>query len=275
MSQMMIQAAVTMQQLQNKLDLIGQNLANLETTGYKSRQTEFSSLLFQQIDNLRDPANADGRLTPEGIRMGSGARLGAVSTDLSLGSLSVTDRALDVALLEENHLFQIQVADDGIAETQYTRDGSFYLNPINDQSVMLTTKDGHPVLGDNGPIVIPNGFTDVRIESNGQVVITRNNQPETVGQLNIVEAVLPRTLEATGSNAYRLPDLMALGLNAEDIIQNVLQTTDIVKSGALEQSNVDFSKQITDMMMTQKSYQFNARTISMGDQMLGLINQLR
>ncbi len=187
----------------------------------------------------------------------------------------MTDRALDVALLEENHLFQIQVADDGIAETQYTRDGSFYLNPINDQSVMLTTKDGHPVLGDNGPIVIPNGFTDVRIESNGQVVITRNNQPETVGQLNIVEAVLPRTLEATGSNAYRLPDLMALGLNAEDIIQNVLQTTDIVKSGALEQSNVDFSKQITDMMMTQKSYQFNARTISMGDQMLGLINQLR
>src|SRR5690625_1469890 len=90
MSRMMIQAAVTMNQLQNKLDLIGNNLANSQTTGYKSRQTEFSSLLFQQINNLTDQANLVGRETPDGLRVGSGARLGSINTDLSLGSFTET-----------------------------------------------------------------------------------------------------------------------------------------------------------------------------------------
>src|SRR5699024_5713549 len=117
MSRPMIQSAVTMNQLQQKLDLIGHNLANSETTGYKGKNAEFSSLLFQQINNLRDPANAEGRLTPDGIRVGSGARLGAINTDFSAGPLQTTDRALDVALLEDNHLFQIQISEDGTEET--------------------------------------------------------------------------------------------------------------------------------------------------------------
>lgn len=271
----MIQAAVTMQQLQQKLDMIGSNIANSQTTGYKSRQADFSSLLFQQIDNLSDPASSEGRLTPDGIRVGSGAKLGGINVDLTLGSLRETDRPLDVALLQDNYLFQVEVTDGDVTETHYTRDGSFYLNPINNTTSMLTTKDGYPVLGENGPIVISEGFDSIHIQSDGQIIVGRGDQTEIAGTIQIVEAVRPRLLEATGQNFFRLPNLDELGYTMNEIIQEPDNDQNMLKSGALEQSNVDMAQQMTDMLMTQRSYQFNARTISMGDQMLGLINQLR
>ncbi|MFC4558050.1 flagellar hook-basal body protein [Virgibacillus kekensis] len=276
MSRMAIQAAVTMNQLQNKLDLIGNNLANSQTNGYKTRQADFSSLLFQQMDNMKDPANAQGRVTPDGIRIGTGAKLGSVNIDLTPGTIAETGRALDSALLEKNHLFQVQVTENGVQETRYTRDGSFYLSPVNNnQDVMLTTKDGNPVLGENGPIVFAEGFDSINITADGQVMVNRNGVEVNSGNLAVVEAVRPRMLEATGNNDFRLPDLNELGFNFGEIIQAVDPNADIMKSGALEHSNVDMSKQMTDMIMTQRSYQFNARTISMSDQMSGLINQLR
>lgn len=276
MSRMMIQAAVTMNQLQSKLDLIGNNLANSQTTGYKSRQTEFSSLLFQQINNLSDPANAEGRITPDGLRVGSGAKLGSINTDLSIGSLVETGRPLDVALVGENTFFQIEVTENGMTETQYTRDGSFYLNPIdNSESLMLTTKDGYPVLGTNGPIIIADGFDSIDIQSNGQIIVQRGNQSEIVGNLAVIEAIRPRLLEAVGQNAFRLPNLEQLGYNFDEIIQNGNLADNLLKSGSLENANVDIAKQMNDMIMTQRAYQFNARTISMSDQMSGLINTIR
>lgn len=272
----MIQAAVTMNQLQNKLDLIGNNLANSQTPGYKSRSADFSSLLFQQINNMKDPANAEGRLTPDGVRIGSGARIGSTNINSAVGSIKETGRGLDVALLEKNHLFQVQVTDNGVTETRYTRAGAFYLSPVNNnQDVMLTTSDGNPVLGENGPIVIPAGFDSISISDNGQISVTRGNDTLEAGRLSIVEAVRPRLLEATGENLLRLPDLQELGYNQNEIIQATNPNDTLVKSGALEQSNVDISKEMTDLIITQRSYQFNARTISMSDQMMGLVNQLR
>ncbi|AXI10603.1 flagellar hook-basal body complex protein [Oceanobacillus sp. 143] len=276
MSRMMIQAAVTMNQLQSKLDLIGHNMANSQTTGYKTRQAEFSSLLFQQINNLNSPENAEGRLTPDGIRIGSGARLGATNINLEHGSLVTTNRALDTALVGENQFFQVQVIENGNTETRYTRDGSFYLNPINNnQDVMLVSSDGNPILGENGPIVIPEGFDAITIRENGQIVTQRGGQEEIAGSIAVVEVVRPRLLESTGQNMFRLPNTAELGLNFGDIIQNTAPNENILQSGTLEQSNVDVAEQMSDLIMAQRSYQFNARTISMGDQMMGLVNQLR
>lgn len=273
MSRAMIQAAVTMNQLQQKLDVIGNNMANSQTTGYKSRQAEFSSLLTQQINNM---SRQDiGRLTPDGVRVGSGARLGQVSSNLAVGTIADTGRPLDVALQEKNHLFQIQVTENGATERLYTRDGAFYLQPMeNSNDVMLVTKDGHPVLGENGPIIVQDGFDDISIESDGAILVHRGNQSMVAGRLSIVEAVYPQLLESDGNNAFRMPNLDELGYTLNDVLNEVNQNN-VIKSGALEHSNVDISKEMTDMLMTQRSYQFNARTISMGDQMMGLINQLR
>lgn len=276
MSRTMIQAAVSMNQLQNKLDLIGNNLANSQTTGYKGRQADFSSLLFQQMNNMTDPKNAEGRSTPDGLRIGSGVRLGSTNTNMALGSLMETDRGLDTALTRENDFFQIQVTENGVAETRYTRNGAFYLAPIDsNQAVMLTTADGNPVIGENGPIVIPAGFDGISIRGNGEIIVKRGNAEQIAGQLSIMEVIRPKSLEATGQNAFRLPDLEALGYNLTDIVQATGPNDTVVKSGALERSNVDISKEMTDMILTQRSYQFNARTISMSDQMMGLVNQLR
>lgn len=276
MSRSMIQAAVTMGQLQQKLDTIGHNLANSQTTGYKSRQAEFSSLLFQQIENLNHPANGTGRLTPDGIRIGSGARLGAINSNMNAGNIVTTDRMLDTALLRENYFYQIQVTENNVTEIRYTRDGAFYLSPINDNGdLMLVTKDGHPVLGANGPIVIEPGFDSIQIQNNGQIIVSRNGQTETAGSLSVVEITRPRILEAAGNNMFRLPDLAALGYAFGEIVQAPANIDGMLKSGALEQSNVDIAEQMSELILTQRSYQFNARTISTSDQMMGLINQLR
>lgn len=277
MSRTMIQAAVTMNQLQQKLDMIGHNMANSRTPGYKTRRSEFSSLLKQQINNLNVPANAQNRLTPEGIRVGTGARLGGIANNMSIGALQTTNRALDVALRHENHFFQIQTENQGVLETQYTRDGSFYLNPTQGGgAVMLTTADGNPVLGQNGaPITIQDGFDAIKVRDNGQVLVERGNMQQVAGTIGVVEITRPHILEASGGNLFRLPDLDELGYTMGDIVQLQAMQEQLMESGVLEQSNVDLAEEMSELLLTQRAYQFNARTISMTDQMMGLINQLR
>lgn len=268
------QAAVTMNQLQQQMDMIGHNLANSQTAGYKSRQSEFSSLLFQQINNVSDPENARGRQTPDGIRVGAGARLGAINHNLSLGSVQTTDRDLDTMLLNENHFFQIQVEENGEQEVRYTRDGSFYLQPVGEDAI-LVTKDGHPVYGANGPIQFRANFDSIHITENGEVFVKRGTQNEYAGTVAIAEINNPRILEASGDNLFRLPNLAALGLNFDTIVQAAPANTALIQSRALEMSNVGIQEQMTQLINAQRSYQFNSRTISMIDQMQGLINQVR
>lgn len=276
MSRMMIQAAVTMNQLQKQLDIIGNNIANVQTPGYKAKNAEFSSLLFQQINNLSNQANQVGRLTPDGIRVGSGARLGDVQMNLSQGSLIESDRPLDTALIDSNTLYEIRVIENNVVETRYTRAGDFYINPINDGQVMLTTSDGHPVIGrDGNPIVFSSEYEEILIESNGTINLLQGSAMIPVGQINVVSVVRPGILEAVGSNQFRLPNLAELGMTEAEIIQNTPANSEVLQSNVLEQSNVQLAEELTQLILTQRSYQFNARTISMADQMLGLINQLR
>ncbi|WP_396266096.1 flagellar hook-basal body protein [Halobacillus salinarum] len=268
MNRSMIQASVTMGQLQNKLDLIGNNLANTNTTGYKSRQANFASLLVQQMDNLDDEKAETGRLTPDGIRVGTGAKLAHTNLDLSHGSLKQTGRELDVALMRDNDLFQLEV--DG--QTQYTRAGNFYLNPAENGQMELTNADGFRVLGADGePIVFDGDMDGITIREDGAVLVTRGRQQTVEGRLGIVQAIRPRMLEADGANRFRLPE----GTPAAGILEAVNQNDTQIKSRTLEDSNVDISQQMTDLLMAQRAYQFNARSISTSDQMMGLVNQLR
>lgn len=276
MSRAMIQAAVTMGQLQNKLDVVGNNLANSQTHGYKRKQSEFSSMLVSQINHLQHESQANPRQTAEGIRVGSGARLGAIRPDETIGSFKETERGLDLALQQPNHFFQVEVNNGGEVETHYTRDGAFYLQPVNDDTeVMLTNANGHPILGDNGPITIANGFDAIEITDNGRIVTTRNAVEQTEGRIETVAIQQPSILENTGDNMLRIPTGETLNVNGAELIQPVTSNEPIIAVGALEQSNVDIADEMNAMIIAQRSYQSNARTITMGDQMYGLINQLR
>lgn len=277
MSRMNVQAAVTLGQLQNKLDIIGHNVANLNTSGYKAKSANFTALMYQNIDNLRDAAaNATGRQTPNGIRLGSGARVGQSNIDLTIGSLNQTGRGLDVALLEDNHLLQVEVTENDVTETRFTRDGRLYLQTLDDGQLMLTTSDGHPIMGQaGGSIIFDQNIDNVIINSTGQIMTIRDGVEVVEGQLALVEAVRPQFLESVGDNLFRLPDVTEAAYIAADIVAEVNPVENSIQSGTLEQSNVDFSMQMAELLQTQRAYQYNARTITMHDQMRGLINQLR
>jgi len=192
-----------------------------------------------------------------------------------MGSIQKSDRELDNVLLQENHLFQVQAENNGEEEVQYTRDGIFYLTPTGTgDNVMLVTKEGQPVLGQNGPIEFSaNQVTKIQMDDDGSVLVQRNNQPEweDVGTLALTEAVLPRSLEAVGDNQFRVPD----ELNEADILQAVAPEGQLLENGAVETSNVSIQDQMTEMINAQRLYQMNARTVTMGDEMQGLVNQLR
>ncbi|MCP8617467.1 flagellar hook-basal body protein [Salirhabdus salicampi] len=266
-------ASTTMGQLQKKMDLIGHNLANANTTGYKAKTSSFSSLLMQQL-NQTPRLDEAPRQTPTGIRQGTGARLSHTNVNTASGVITPTNRPLDAAIENPKHFFQIAAYNNGETETHYTRSGNFYLQPINDETVALVTAEGTPVIGDNGPIQFNDNFEDVAILNDGSIQVTRNGQPVVEGRLEMVEVTNPRTLEPAGDNSYRFR-ANDLGVQLDEVVQAVQPIDTKLIVGSLEGSNVDMGAEMTDLMQVQRAYQFNAQSINLGDQMFQLVNQLR
>ncbi|NNU94400.1 flagellar hook-basal body protein [Geobacillus sp. NFOSA3] len=277
----MITAANTMAQLGQQLDVISNNIANSNTTGFKRRETNFGELLAQQFTNL--PNDKATRLTPNGVRYGVGARLAETNLVLAQGALTKTDRALDVALAKEGQFFRVLVqGENGAQEIGYTRSGAFYLTPSaeNPNELMLVTSDGHPVLDENNaPILLPEGFKNITISNNGTITaVASDGRVMRRANIGITTILRPQLLQSVGDNIFTLPDLNALNVNETDVAVNMignLRNQISMTQGALEQSNVDLGTELTDMMITERSYQLNARAISLSDQMLGLINGIR
>lgn len=275
----MITASVSMGQIQKKIDTIGNNLANLDTNGYKSREVQFSSLLVGQMDNLPGEDNQIGRLTPDGIRLGYGAGVGETNLNLAPGHITQTDRELDVAISEPSQFFQIESVDDnGRSNRVYTRDGAFYLQPddTNPNVLNLVTKDGNFVLGEAGRIQVPARFDKIAINEHGEINVTLNDGTSAAGgRLSTVNILRPQLMKSLSDNQFSLPDLAEQNLNQTDILQTVGANATTVQQGFLEKSNVDLTQEMTQLIGAQRSYQFNARAISIADETLGLINSIR
>lgn len=259
----MITAANTLGQLQKQLDLIGNNMANIDTQGYKRTQTGFSELLNQQINNAGLQDDPAGRSTALGVRPGVGAMVTG-QTVYTQGSIKVTDRELDLALTKPGQFLQVEVS----GEVQYTRDGALYLNPAENGQLQLVTSEGHAVLDDNqNPVFFDDAFENMKVTPDGRLTAVPGNQSV---QLGIVGVNQQSMLEKQGGNRY------ALNENAPNGTIEFLNRDQIgVQQGALEMSNVDLSKEMTELMVAQRSYQLNSKSITMGDQMLGLINSVR
>ncbi|WP_088031904.1 flagellar hook-basal body protein [Evansella clarkii] len=276
MNQSMISAAVTMGQLQYKMDTTGHNLANLNTTGYKRRDTSFADLLFQQVNNQPVAGQEAGRLTPNGIRVGSGGAIAQTSVRFEQGTIRETGRDLDVALTEKGYFFEISPTDDG--DRRFTRDGAFYLspNPAVENENLLVNRDGEYVLSSTGtPISIPAGHEDLLIRENGIVEVTMpGGAVVNAGQLQLVEVTKPQLLSALGGSNFIFSGLEELGLEEADVMAEAAGT-DVFRQKALEMSNVDMGRETAEMLLAQRNYQFNARAISIGDEMMGLVNNIR
>ncbi|MBK3495618.1 flagellar hook-basal body protein [Viridibacillus sp. YIM B01967] len=272
-------ATNTMAQLQQQLDMIGNNLANSNTHGFKAKEAKFGELLYQQFNN--DKLDKAERQSPVGIRIGVGAQLAQAQTVWKQGSMQTTDRSLDFAFTKPKQYLNVIMPEGENGErTVYTRQGNLYISTDDFNNAMLVTSEGYPVAGaDGNPIVFPENVKDFGMKENGELNITFDDGSQRTVELAVTELQRPQLMEHISGAYIGLPDnLNELGVTEADVLRD-LQGADRaeigLQNGALEMSNVDTSKEMTELINTQRSYQFNARTITLSDQMLGLINGIR
>lgn len=278
MNRMMITATNTLGQLQHKLDSIGNNIANVDTTGFKRSETSFNDLLVQQFNNMGDTASEIGRLTPNGIRQGNGAKLGQAQQVLTQGALKSTNRDLDTAFTKPDLFFTVRTEDEKGINTAYTRDGAFYLTPTgNTDEMMLVTGDGNAVLDEyQDPIIISGSLKNLVISKNGQLSAAKDDGSVQTFNLGVVSIKKPQFMEKTSGNLLSFPnDLNVQEDEVFDTLNGGLREEITLTQGSLENSNVDLSKEMTDLINVQRQYQFQSRAISMADQMSGLVNGIR
>ncbi len=280
MNRTMITATNTLGQLQKQMDMIGHNLSNAETNGYKRREASFSEMMVQNVRNQERTKDETGRLTPFGIRSGVGAKLGQAQLILSQGSLRSTGRSLDFALTNERQYFKVLAQDGDTNAVRYTRDGAFFVSPMGNGESMLVNAAGQPVLDENDNyITFSEDASQFDLGDNGVLTISGPNGQQEQVNLGIVSIEKPQFLSQYGSNLVGLPENMAgLDVGIDEVLTNVTggeRAGISMVQNSLEASNVDIGKEMTDMLNIQRSYQFQARSISLADQMMGLVNGIR
>ena len=275
----MITATNTMGQLQHKLDTISNNIANSNTLGYKTQEATFNELLYQQFNN--DKQDRADRQSPLGIRYGAGAMLGQIQSNHKQGSLQTTDRDLDFAFTKPKQYFNILMPDgENGTKTVYTRQGDFYLSPLDNGTVMVVNADGYPLADSTGQaITLPSNVKNIAVRNGGVLEATEPNGDIIRTDLAVTEFQKPQLMEHISGSYVALPNNLAqLGYTQAEVVtelQGANRQQIGMQNGALEMSNVNLSKEMTDLIQTQRSYQFNARAVTLADQMLGLINGIR
>jgi flagellar basal-body rod protein FlgG len=280
MNRTMITATNTLGQLQKQMDMIGHNLSNADTNGYKRREATFSELLVQQVNNQRVEEFETGRLTPLGVREGSGAKLSQSQLILNQGSLKSTGRSLDFALTSGGQFFKVLAQDENSSAVRYTRDGAFFVSPTGNGEAMLVNGSGLPVLDENDNyITFSEDASSFQLGDNGILTVAGAGGVEEQFNLGIVTVEKSQFLQQFGGNLLGFAEnLNELGVTEEEVVTNIVggARSDIsMVQNSLESSNVDISKEMTDMLNVQRSYQFQARSISLADQMMGLVNGIR
>ncbi|WP_141506502.1 flagellar hook-basal body protein [Paenibacillus luteus] len=279
MNSSMINAMVSMNGLQQKLDLLADNIANVNTVGYKRKEATFEDLLT----NLRsqpEAFNQPGRLTPMDFTQGWGSRMTAIQPNLSQGPLQGTDKDTDIAI-EGNALFEVEV--DGAGNRAYTRNGAFQLTVGANGDTILATEDGYPVVANvrepltnrivEGNIVLPQGFS-LRVNTDGTVLGVSSDRTVELGSIKLLKASRPAALTAVSDNLF----VVANGINTGDVVQQIVPDSEnliSLRQGSLEQSNVQLTDEMTELINVQRAYQLAARALSSSDTMMSLTNGLR
>lgn len=246
-----------MKNFQTKLDVIGNNIANVNTYGFKKGRTVFKDLVSQQISGASAPTTTGlGGTNPK--QVGLGATLGAIDTVQTQGSLQTTGRTLDVAISGNGFLM---VQDPTTNETFYTRAGNLYL----DGNGNLVNEDGYYVLDNTGnKIASITNADSISIGADGKIAVVTNGTLNNSRQIGIAVFPNPDGLEKVGNNLYRATPNS--GVVAMKIPNN--GGAGKLVSGALEMSNVDLSEEFTEMIVAQRGFQANSRIITTSDQIL-------
>jgi len=253
-------AATGMNAQQLNLEVIANNIANINTTGYKRAKAEFSDLLYQAERSAGVPNAANQSVVPEGAMVGLGVQTAAVRNLHIQGALNQTGNPFDVAMVGRGW-FQIQNA---AGETLYSRAGAFNTNGTG----QLVTLDGNLV---EPNIVVPTDAVEVKITETGQVFAKMADQTQLVdlGQLQIANFANEAGLEPLGDNLFRQTDASG------DAVVGVPGDPGFgtLKQGYLESSNVDPVKEITDLITAQRAYEMNSKVIQAADEMASVVSK--
>lgn len=275
----MTTAVNTIGQLQKQFEMISNNIANAQTNGFKKRDASFTDMLYQQVNNQPIAEKEQGRLTPHGLRQGIGAQLTQSMMISQQGAIQTTDRSLDFAFTKEKQFLKVAVQENGQAALRLTRDGALYLTPAENNQMRLVTSAGNAVLDENNqPITFSDQFKTFQILDGGVLQATGNNGEQISVNLGVVEMKKPQFLEQKGGNLLGLPDNLQPEVDQAEVYTELLgvnRNQIAMKHNALEASNVDLGKEMTDMTSVQRALQFQSRAISMSDQMMGLVNSIR
>jgi len=240
---------------QTNVEVIANNLANMNTTGFKEQRAEFQDLLYQTVQMPGTNSSDSGTLLPSGIQLGAGVRTSSVYRVTTQGDLKSTSNPFDIAINGPG-FFHIQQPDGTDA---YTRAGNFGLSPEG----QLVTDQGYVV---QPGISIPTNALSVTINAQGQVSATVPGQtaPQVVGQLELTRFANDAGLKAIGNNMFL--ETPASGSPQSGVPGATGYGT--LQQGFLETSNVNAVEEVTSLITAQRAYEMNSKVVTAADEML-------
>jgi len=244
---------------QMRMAVISQNLANVNTTGFKRERAAFEDLLYQNVHQVGSQSTEATQL-PTGVSFGTGVRVAATEKEHTQGNITNTQQPLDMAI-NGRGFFEIAMPDGTSA---YTRDGSFAM----DSNGQIVTSDGYVL---QPGITIPQDALSVSISRDGIVSVLQpgNTSPTQVGTLQLTDFVNPTGLQAVGDNLFKesaSSGTPQAGTPGQNGLGQILQ-------GSLEASNVNVASELVNMIETQRAYEMNSKAISTTNQMLQYVSQ--
>lgn len=246
---------------QANIDVISNNLANVNTTGFKRSRSDFQDLMYQSVKQAGASAGGDAQI-PTGIQIGLGVRQVATSKLYTTGSFQNTGGTLDMAI-EGDGFFQVTMQDGTMA---YTRDGSFK----QDSQGRVTTSDGYLI---EPTVTIPEGATSIEISADGTVSATlpNNTASQQIAQIQLVRFINPAGLDSLGRNL--LKETAASG--APTVATPGQDGAGTIVQKYLEMSNVQVVEEMVNMIVAQRAYEMNSKAITTSDEMLGIAAGLK
>ena len=255
-------AASGMLAQQRNVEVISNNIANLNTVGFKRQRAEFQDLLYQTLERPGAISSTTGTSVPNGVQIGTGVKTGSVYRIIEQGNVTSTGNDFDLAISGRG-LFR--VLRDG-EEDAYTRAGNFAISSDG----RIVTEDGHEV---SPGVTVPEDAIDISISEDGiiEARIAGQQNLRELGQLELVTFFNESGLEAIGDNL-----LLETAASGEPVIGNPGDTGfGEILQGFIETSNVDPVQEITALIAAQRAYEMNARVIETSDEMLGISANLR
>jgi len=243
--------------MQTRMSVISNNLANVNTTGFKRSRAAFEDLMYQNLGQAGAQTSTQTQ-SPSGLNLGTGVRVVSTEKQFQQGNLSQTGNAFDMAI-NGRGFFQIQMPD---GTTAYSRDGSFQL----DSQGQLVTHHGYPV---QPGINIPEGAQSVTVSQDGIVSVQIDGQAasQQVGQLQLADFINPGGLQPVGDNLYIETSASGAPQTGTPSLNGIGQ----LEQGMIEGSNVNVVEELVSMIETQRAYEMNSKAISTSDQMLQFI----